>query len=63
MTRHHVRMAEDKALAVKTGARRGHPALLVILAERMVADGHKFYCTENKVWLTDHVPPTYLEVE
>ena len=32
------------------------------LCERMLADGHEFFVTENDVWLTDQVPPAYLAV-
>ena len=27
----------------------------------MYASGYKFYCSANGVWLTDHVPPRYIE--
>jgi putative RNA 2'-phosphotransferase len=28
----------------------------------MHANGHEFFCSENGVWLTDRVPPEYLEL-
>lgn len=27
----------------------------------IAADGHKFYLSANGVWLTEHVPPSYLK--
>jgi putative RNA 2'-phosphotransferase len=27
----------------------------------MFVDGHRFFRSVNGVWLTDHVPPAYLE--
>jgi putative RNA 2'-phosphotransferase len=33
---------------------------LVIKAGRMFRDMHKFYRSENGVWLTDSVPASYL---
>ena len=40
-----------------------HPKKVVVLkidAERMHADGLVFFCSENGVWLTDHVPQQYI---
>jgi putative RNA 2'-phosphotransferase len=31
-----------------------------VQAARMHANGHMFFCADNGVWLTDHVPATYL---
>ncbi|GCA63762.1 hypothetical protein KIPB_011798, partial [Kipferlia bialata] len=31
-------------------------------AAAMHRDGHVFYQSENKVWLTDAVPPQYMSV-
>jgi putative RNA 2'-phosphotransferase len=36
--------------------------LLEVAAARMAADGHLFLRSANGVWLTDAVPPAYLEV-
>ena len=62
MRRHHVHLHEDAQLASKVGARRGRPVVLVIDAKSMHEQGIQFYCTENKVWLVNHVPPEYLQV-
>jgi|GEM_PF-591834 len=59
-TRHHVHLSPDTPTATKVGERRGRPIVLVIEAGRMFRDGHKFYRSENGVWLTDAVPPEYI---
>jgi putative RNA 2'-phosphotransferase len=58
--RHHVHLSPDVGAATKVGQRRGRPVVLVIEAGRMFRDGHKFYQSENGVWLTDAVPPEYI---
>lgn len=59
--RHHVHLSADRQTAMKVGGRRGVPVLLVVRAAEMAAAGHVFYCSANGVWLTDAVPPEYLE--
>jgi putative RNA 2'-phosphotransferase len=63
MKRHDVHLSPDVATAVKVGARRGKPVILVVDSGRMAADGHTFRVSANGVWLTDHVPPQYLRRE
>lgn len=58
--RHHVHLSADTATAQKVGARRGKPVVVTVRADKMHADGHVFYCSENGVWLTEHVPTRYL---
>ncbi len=58
--RHHVHMSTDIPLMLEVARRRGKAALLEINAKQMQQDGHEFFVTENKVWLTDHVPTQYL---
>lgn len=60
-TRHHVHLSADRQTAVKVGGRRGAPVILVVRAAEMAAAGHTFYCSANGVWLTESVPPEYLE--
>lgn len=60
MQRHHVHMHPDQSLAKEVGSRRGKPVLLVIRAAEMHRAGHEFFVTENEVWLTDHVPPEFI---
>ena len=40
----------------------GTPVLFKVVARQMHQDGIAFYRSANGVWLTDHVPPQYLEV-
>lgn len=61
MDRHHVHLSPDAATARTVGGRRGKPVVLPIAAARMSRDGHVFYLSANGVWLTDHVPPEYIE--
>jgi putative RNA 2'-phosphotransferase len=59
-SRHHVHLSTDLETATKVGSRHGKPAVLVVAAARMHADGHAFFRSTNGVWLTEHVAPEYL---
>ena len=61
MSRHHVHLSPDLETAERVGRRRGPPVILRIAAGEMGADGHVFRLSGNGVWLTDHVPPRYIE--
>ncbi|MDB5044765.1 MAG: 2-phosphotransferase [Deinococcus sp.] len=61
MNRHHVHLSPDVATATKVGARRGSPVILIVQAGQMHAAGHQFYVSANGVWLTEHVPPEFVE--
>jgi putative RNA 2'-phosphotransferase len=56
MDRHHVHLSPDRETAIRVGARRGKPVVLVVDAQRMVGAGYTFYKSENGVWLIEHVP-------
>lgn len=58
--RHHVHLSGDAATARKVGSRHGCPIVLQVEAGRMHQDGHPFCCSQNGIWLTDHVPTEYL---
>jgi putative RNA 2'-phosphotransferase len=58
--RHHVHLSADRETAIRVGARHGFPAVLVVDAARMHADGIAFYQSDNGVWLTGDVKPSYL---
>lgn len=60
MERHHVHLSKDTETAVNVGSRRGKPLILTIESAKMCADGHKFYLSENEIWLTDEVPVQYI---
>jgi putative RNA 2'-phosphotransferase len=59
--RHHVHLSPSLATATAVGARRGEAEILTIRAQAMHAAGHTFYVTPNQVWLTDEVPPEFIE--
>ena len=60
--RHHVHLSRDAQAAREVGARRGKPVVLRIAAGRMHRDGHVFFLSANGVWLTERVPPAYIEL-
>jgi len=60
MQRHHVHLSADEATAARVGERRGKPVVLTIRSGEMFLHGYSFYCSENEVWLTDHVPNKYI---
>ncbi len=59
--RHHVHLSMEIETARKVGARRGKPVILRVDAAKMFGQGFKFYVSANGVWLTDAVPPEYME--
>jgi putative RNA 2'-phosphotransferase len=61
MNRHHVHMSPDEDTAANVGTRHGVLAMLRVKAAELAATGVTFYNTDNNVWLTDSVPPEYLE--
>lgn len=60
-TRHHVHLCQDVATALQVGSRHGRPKILKVRSGKMFEDGYVFYISANHVWLTDHVPPEYIE--
>ena len=62
MSRHHVHLSSDRTTAKKVGARHGRPVIFSVNAAAMHEAGYTFYCSENQVWLVDHVPPEYLQL-
>ena len=61
--RHHVHLSEDVETAAKVGARRaGETVVLAVDSRAMAADGHLFYLSANRIWLTDSVPPVFLAI-
>lgn len=61
MQRHHVHLHCDESLASSVGQRRGKPVILTINSKAMFEAGHKFFVSPNQVWLTDHVPPEFIQ--
>jgi putative RNA 2'-phosphotransferase len=61
--RHHVHLSHEIETAKKVGGRRGKPVVLAVKAREMVAAGHSFLRSANGVWLVDHVPAQFIELE
>jgi len=60
MNRQYVHLSDNLDTAVKVGSRHGKPVILTIDAKRMADDGYRFYLSDNGVWLTEHVPWSYV---
>jgi len=60
MDRDHVHLSADVATARAVGTRHGRPVVFAIAAASMAHDGHRFYRSDNLVWLVEHVPAEYL---
>ena len=61
MRRHHVHLSADVQTAQRVGARHGRPVVFAVDARALRRAGHVFYRSSNGVWLTDHVPPAFLQ--
>ena len=63
MKRQYVHLSADPETAVQVGSRRdAHPVILKVEAARAAADGIRFYVGNDKVWLSDCIPPEYLRI-
>ncbi|MFT4511782.1 MAG: putative RNA 2'-phosphotransferase [Planctomycetota bacterium] len=55
-----IRANQGNSVDIKTArlvdGRDGRPVVLVADTAAMHANGHTFFCSENGVWLTNHVP-------
>ena len=60
MNRDQVHLSADAEVARQVGARHGKVAILTVDTRQMAADGAKFYCSTNGVWLTEYVDPKYI---
>lgn len=59
-SRHHVHLSQDIPMVIAVGQRYGKPVVLKIEALRMHQQGFKFFQAENGVWLTSHVPMSFI---
>jgi putative RNA 2'-phosphotransferase len=59
--RHHVHLSSDEATARLVGQRHGRVVVLRVRAGEMARAGFAFYLSANGVWLTDAVPPRYVD--
>lgn len=62
-SRNHVHLSADTKTATIVGKRHGKPIIFTVKAREMESDGFSFYLSDNKVWLTEHVPANYLDME
>lgn len=60
LSRQQVHLSTDIETATTVGQRHGKPVVLSIAAKEMAASGIAFFQAENGVWLTDHVPTSYI---
>ncbi len=62
MSRQYVHLSVDELTARQVGARRKcEVVILKISARKMREEGYKFWLSRNNIWLTEMVPPQYLE--
>lgn len=60
MNRQYVHLSKDIETARNVGQRHGEVIILPIDIEGLKSIGHKFYLSENNVWLTDDIPSRYI---
>lgn len=60
-SRQDVHLSIDEKTAKKVGERHGKPIILRVKAEEMYNQGYEFRLSDNKVWLTNVVPPNFIE--
>lgn len=60
-SRLYVHLSDNRDTAANVGARHGALILYRVQAGQMCRDGFTFYLSANGVWLTKHVPVTFLE--
>lgn len=61
MRRQHVHLSKDRQTAENVGGRHGKAVVLTVRAGEMSRQKHKFYLSENGVWLAEAVPVEFLE--
>ena len=59
-SRLYVHLSPDHDTAVKVGQRHGEVVVYYVDCLSMRRDGHRFFISENGVWLTKSVPALYL---
>ena len=64
MNRKFVHLSVDEDAALKIGRRKkGIVVILRVLAQKMHNDGYRFWLSRNNVWLTEWVPPKYINAQ
>jgi putative RNA 2'-phosphotransferase len=59
-SRQHVHLSASEGTARRVGQRHGKPVIFKVEAFNMHAKGFKFFLSDSGVWLTHHVPSTFL---
>lgn len=62
-SRLYVHLSADVETAVKVGSRHGKAVVYRINSGEMHRQGYIFYLSENGVWLTEFVPPNFIEIQ
>ncbi|MEE8132815.1 MAG: RNA 2'-phosphotransferase [Nitrososphaerales archaeon] len=63
MSRQYVHLSIDKITALQVAKRKpGYPKILEICASEAHQKGIKFYIGNERVWLTDYLPPEFIKV-
>lgn len=60
MSRQHVQLCGDIRSAHEIGRKHRKPIILEVASRLMESHGFKFFRSEDGVWLTEAVPPDYL---
>ncbi len=63
MNRQYVHLSEDIETAKRVANRRGIAIILKVKAEGLYKNKYEFYLSENDVWLTDNVPPKFIDFD
>lgn len=61
-TRHHVHLSADKATAQIVARRRKGESVILRINASAMSGTHKFFLSENGVWLVDHVPEVFIDI-
>jgi putative RNA 2'-phosphotransferase len=61
--RHHVHLSENVATALQVAGRRPRACILRIQSAKMHEAGYEYFLTANHIWLTEYVPPEFIEDE
>jgi putative RNA 2'-phosphotransferase len=59
--RQYVHLSRLESTALQVGQRHGKAIVLRIRAQEMYAQGYRFFCAENGVWLTAAVPTQFID--
>jgi len=60
--RQYVHLSSDVEIAIQVGKRRDeNPIILTINSLKAYDNGIKFYCGNDRVWLADKIPPSFIK--